>query len=153
VSAVRVLSAGELAPGSLRAVDVPDADGTLLPVVVVRDAEGEYHALGNECSHQSVLLSEGEDDAVDGCALECWLHGSSFDLRTGEPSGLPATRAVPVYRVAVDGDDVLVDVEGRPSTAGERDAAGTPETTAPRGARQTAPTPDAPATGAARKES
>nr|WP_299036481.1 Rieske 2Fe-2S domain-containing protein [uncultured Pseudokineococcus sp.] len=144
MSAVRVLGAGELAPGTLRAVDVPDADGTLLPVVVVRDAEGEHHALANECSHQSVALSEGGDDAIEGCALECWLHGSSFDLRTGEPSGLPATRAVPVYRVTVDGDDVLVDVEDRPSTAGARDAAGTPETTT---------TPDAPATGDARKES
>jgi len=144
VSLVRVLGSGELEPGSLRAVDVPDAAGTLLPVVVVRDEAGEYHALADECSHQSVLLSEGEQDAVEDCALECWLHGSRFDLRTGEPSGLPATRAVPVYRVAVDGDDVLVDVEDRPSTAGERDAAGTPETTT---------TPDAPATGAARKES
>ncbi|MEJ5946016.1 non-heme iron oxygenase ferredoxin subunit [Pseudokineococcus basanitobsidens] len=113
MSLVRVLAAGELPPGSLRAVDVPDAEGTLLPVVVVRDEDGAYHALADECSHQAVLLSDGEDDAVEGCALECWLHGSRFDLRTGAPSGLPATRPVPVYRVEVDGDDLLVDVEAR----------------------------------------
>ena len=40
--------------------------------------------------------------------IECWLHGSSFDLRTGKPSGLPATRPVPVYPVKIEGDDVLV---------------------------------------------
>ena len=56
-------------------------------------------------------LSEGE---VDGCTIECWLHGSRFDLRTGQPSGPPATDPVPVYPVQVegDGDDavVLVDI-------------------------------------------
>ena len=40
--------------------------------------------------------------------IECWLHGSRFDLRTGKPSGLPATRPVPVYPVKIEGDDVLV---------------------------------------------
>ena len=42
--------------------------------------------------------------------IECWLHGSRFDLRTGKPSGPPATEPVAVYAVQVDGDDVLVDV-------------------------------------------
>ncbi|WP_298991102.1 non-heme iron oxygenase ferredoxin subunit [uncultured Pseudokineococcus sp.] len=129
MSLVRVLAAGDLQPGSLRAVDVADAAGTLLPVVVVRDEDGGYHALGDECSHQAVLLSDGEDDAVEGCALECWLHGSRFDLRTGQPSGLPATRPVPVYRVAVDGEDVLVDVEARPDDESTDDESTTPTPT------------------------
>ncbi|MEJ5915568.1 non-heme iron oxygenase ferredoxin subunit [Pseudokineococcus sp. 1T1Z-3] len=117
MSLVRVLGAGELEPGSLRALDVAGADGTLLPVVVVRDEDGGYHAVADECSHQAVLLSDGEDDAVEGCAVECWLHGSRFDLRTGKPSGLPATRPLPVYRLEVDGDDVLVDVDVRQDVA------------------------------------
>ena len=50
-------------------------------------------------------LSEGE---VDDSTVECWLHGSRFDLRTGKPTGLPATEPVPVYPVKIDGDDVLV---------------------------------------------
>ena len=44
------------------------------------------------------------------CEIECWLHGSRFDLRTGKPTGLPATEPVAVYPVTVQGDDVLVDV-------------------------------------------
>ena len=59
------------------------------------------------CSHAEVSLSEGE---VDDGEIECWLHGSRFDLRTGQPTGLPATEPVPVYPVKIDGDDVLVDV-------------------------------------------
>jgi 3-phenylpropionate/trans-cinnamate dioxygenase ferredoxin subunit len=102
-------------------VDVP-SPGALavvvegVPVAVVRDEEGHVHAIRDICSHADVALSEGE---VDGCTIECWLHGSRFDLRTGSPSGPPAVTAVPVYRVTVegDGDDavVLVDVHARPA--------------------------------------
>ena len=97
-------------------VDVP-VPGALavvvdaIPVAVVRDSDGGVHALRDICSHADVALSEGE---VDGCTLECWLHGSRFDVRTGEPSGPPATRPVPVYLVKVEGEGenaiVLVDV-------------------------------------------
>jgi 3-phenylpropionate/trans-cinnamate dioxygenase ferredoxin subunit len=78
-----------------------------VPVAVVRDSTGEVFALGDTCSHANVSLSEG--DVEDG-TVECWLHGSRFDLRTGKPTGLPAIRPVPVYPVAIEGDDVLVDV-------------------------------------------
>ena len=78
-----------------------------LPVSIVRDEEGHVHAIGDTCSHAEVSLSEGE---VDDCTIECWLHGSRFDLRTGQPTALPAIRPVPVYPVTIDGDDVLVDV-------------------------------------------
>jgi 3-phenylpropionate/trans-cinnamate dioxygenase ferredoxin component len=77
------------------------------PVAVVR-AGGEVFAIRDECSHAAVPLSEGE---VDGCTIECWLHGSRFDLRTGKPTGMPATEPVPVYPVKIEGDDVLVAIE------------------------------------------
>ena len=79
-------------------------DGT--PVAIVH-TEGEWFAIYDVCSHQEVPLSEGE---VDGTTLECWLHGSRFDLRTGFPSGPPATQPVPVYPVSVEGDRVFVTV-------------------------------------------
>jgi 3-phenylpropionate/trans-cinnamate dioxygenase ferredoxin component len=58
-------------------------------------------------SHAQIALSEGE---VEGCEIECWLHGSMFDLRTGKPTNLPATEPVPIYPCRVDGDEVYVDV-------------------------------------------
>jgi 3-phenylpropionate/trans-cinnamate dioxygenase ferredoxin subunit len=76
-------------------------------VAVVR-TDDEVFAIHDECSHANIQLSEGD---VEGCLIECWLHGSTFDLRTGKPTTLPAFEPVPVYPVRVDGDDVLVDVE------------------------------------------
>ena len=77
-----------------------------VPVSVIR-TQGQVYAINDICSHANVSLSEGE---VEDCQIECWLHGSSFDLRTGKPSGPPATRPVPVYPVKIEGDDVLVSV-------------------------------------------
>ena len=76
-------------------------------VALVRH-EGELYAIRDECSHGRVMLSLGE---VDDTTIECFAHGSRFDLRTGEPLELPATRPVPVYPVQVEGDDVLVDLD------------------------------------------
>jgi 3-phenylpropionate/trans-cinnamate dioxygenase ferredoxin component len=75
-------------------------------VALVR-TEDEVFAIHDECSHASIPLSEGE---VEGCEIECWLHGSMFDLRTGKPTNLPATEPVNIYPCKVDGDAVYVDV-------------------------------------------
>jgi 3-phenylpropionate/trans-cinnamate dioxygenase ferredoxin subunit len=77
-----------------------------VPVAVVR-AGGSVYAVHDECTHEEVPLSEGE---VYDQTVECWLHGSCFDLATGKPTGPPASKAVAVYPVQIDGDDVLVDV-------------------------------------------
>ena len=77
------------------------------PVCIARSG-GTVYAISDVCSHADVALSEG--DVADG-TIECWLHGSLFDLATGEPSGLPATRPVPTFPVTVEGADVLVQME------------------------------------------
>jgi 3-phenylpropionate/trans-cinnamate dioxygenase ferredoxin subunit len=76
------------------------------PVVLVRQGE-QVHALRDECSHATLALSEGE---VTRKGIECWLHGSCFDLRTGAPSSLPATEPVDVFPVEIRDGDVYVDV-------------------------------------------
>ncbi|MBM0276412.1 non-heme iron oxygenase ferredoxin subunit [Micromonospora tarensis] len=97
---IRICSAEDIPKGTAISADV---DGTR--IALVHGEDGVFYAAYDECSHASVALSEGE---VDGCTLECWLHGSRFDLRTGEPTGLPATEPVPVYPVEVrDGDIYL----------------------------------------------
>ncbi|HEX8497183.1 MAG TPA: non-heme iron oxygenase ferredoxin subunit [Actinomycetales bacterium] len=78
-----------------------------LPVAVVRAEDGSVHAVDDTCSHANVSLAEGE---VEDCSIECWLHGSRFDLRTGEPTGLPATAPIAVYAVDVADGTVMVDV-------------------------------------------
>ncbi|MDQ1602823.1 MAG: 3-phenylpropionate/trans-cinnamate dioxygenase ferredoxin component [Actinomycetota bacterium] len=77
-----------------------------LPIAIVRSA-GEVYAIHDVCSHANVALSEGE---IEDQTIECWLHGSRFDLVTGRPTGLPATQPVSVYPVKIDGDEILVSV-------------------------------------------
>ncbi len=97
----RACALADLVEGTPLKVDV---DG--LDVAVVKHG-GEVFAIEDECSHAAVALSEGD---VEDCTIECWLHGSRFDLRTGKPTGLPATEPVPVFPVQIDGDDVLIDL-------------------------------------------
>jgi 3-phenylpropionate/trans-cinnamate dioxygenase ferredoxin component len=75
------------------------------PVAIVGSESGDFHAISDVCSHAEVSLSDGE---IEGYTVECWLHGSRFDVRTGQPLGPPATRAVPVYDITIDGEDVYV---------------------------------------------
>jgi 3-phenylpropionate/trans-cinnamate dioxygenase ferredoxin subunit len=92
--------------------DVPE-DGTVRveldgrPVCLAR-VQGQVYAIQDVCSHADVPLSEGE---VDGTTVECWLHGSRFDLTTGKPIGPPATEPVPVYDTTIEGETVLVRLE------------------------------------------
>jgi 3-phenylpropionate/trans-cinnamate dioxygenase ferredoxin subunit len=99
---VKVASLSALADDSALHVEVGN-----VPVCLARSG-GEVMAILDECSHAEVSLSDGE---VENCTIECWLHGSRFDLRTGKPTGLPATEAVPVYPVRIDGDDIYVAVK------------------------------------------
>jgi nitrite reductase/ring-hydroxylating ferredoxin subunit len=99
---VRVAALSDLAEDTAKQVMV---GGT--PVCLAR-SQGEVMAIFDECSHAEVALSDGD---VENCTVECWLHGSRFDLRTGKPIGLPATEAVPVYPVRIDGDDIFVAVK------------------------------------------
>lgn len=80
-------------------------------VAIVHTAQGLF-AIEDRCSHADVALSEGE---VDGCTIECWLHGSAFDLFSGAPLSLPAISPVRIYQVIADGSDdsrrILVNAE------------------------------------------
>ena len=80
--------------------------------VAVARHEEEVFAVENICSHAAVALSEG---VVEDCTVECWLHGSRFDLRTGKPTGLPATEPIATFPAEirdVDGSaEVWVDVD------------------------------------------
>ena len=83
-----------------------------VPLALVRTDEGVF-AIKDRCSHADVPLSEGE---VDGCTIECWLHGSQFDVRTGRPMTLPATAVVPVFPVRITGDgaDSIIEISTTP---------------------------------------
>ena len=95
----------DLAEGSAKRIEING-----IPVCLAR-SNGKLYAVNDTCSHADVSLSEGE---VEDGKVECWLHGSLFDLATGKPLGLPATRPVPVYAVKTEDDTVLVSVDEHP---------------------------------------
>ena len=99
---LRACSVDEIVAGKPHPVTVGEVD-----VALVRDGD-DFYAIRDECSHANIALSEGD---VEGCLIECWLHGSTFDLRTGEPTTLPAFEPVPIYPVRVEGEELHVDVE------------------------------------------
>jgi len=100
----RVCALTDLDDDKPYAVEVGD-----VPVVLVRQGD-EVHALRDECTHAELALSDGE---VTRKGIECFLHGSCFDLRTGAPSSLPATEPVDVFGVRVSDGDVYVDASAR----------------------------------------
>ena len=100
-SGVRVCGLDELEPGTAHRFDV---EGHQLCVVRIGD---DVHVIGDTCTHQDISLAEGEV-YPDEREIECWKHGSTFSLTTGQPTVLPATKPTPVYDVVVDGDDVVV---------------------------------------------
>jgi 3-phenylpropionate/trans-cinnamate dioxygenase ferredoxin subunit len=93
----------ELKSGSARRFDVGSHRIALVRI------DDDFYAIGDTCSHADYSLAEGEVDC-DERTLECWKHGSQFSLDDGHPVSLPATRAVPVYEVAVDDGDVFVSI-------------------------------------------
>lgn len=103
MASVRVASTSEVAPGEVVAFEAAG-----MPVAVA-NVDGTFYAIYNICSHALAMLSEGELD-TDECTLTCPLHGSAFDLKTGEPVTLPAFQPVPIYNVSVQGDDLFVDI-------------------------------------------
>jgi 3-phenylpropionate/trans-cinnamate dioxygenase ferredoxin subunit len=98
---VRLCGRHDLAPGQAARFDVA---GLRIALVRIGDA---FYAVGDRCSHEDYSLADG-DVWPDECELECAKHGSTFDLRTGQPCSLPATQAVPVYQLVVDADSVSV---------------------------------------------
>lgn len=96
----------QLAPNSATRFDV---EGRAVAVVRIGD---DIYAIGDTCSHAAVSLSEGEL-WCDEKEIECWKHGSTFSLVTGEPQTLPATQPVPVYVARVVDGMIEIDVEAQ----------------------------------------
>jgi len=101
VEFVKVAAIGEIAPGRAKRVEVGEEE------IAVFNLDGAYYAIGDTCSHEEASLAEGD---VFGDCVECPLHGSEFDIRTGKALTLPAVLPVPTYPVKLDGDAILVGV-------------------------------------------
>ena len=92
---ITIANVDDIPPGHAARIEIDD-----VPIAIF-NCNGTFYAVDDTCSHAEASLSEGELD-VDFCTVECPLHGSAFDLRTGEPTALPAVVPVRVHRVVVE---------------------------------------------------
>ena len=96
---VKVAQVSEIRPGEMIAVEVDNEQ------VVLVNVAGSIHAIDDTCSHAYASLSEGD---LNGEEVECPLHVGSFNVTTGTPVNPPVSEPIRVYRVQIDGDDILV---------------------------------------------
>lgn len=96
---VKVAQTGDLSPGQMKLVEIGDER------ILLTNLGGEYHAVAEVCSHAFAPLSEGD---LTNEEVECPLHGSVFNVKTGEVLSPPADESLTVYPVRVEGSDILV---------------------------------------------
>jgi 3-phenylpropionate/trans-cinnamate dioxygenase ferredoxin subunit len=101
VAVIRVCALDELPAGEVVRVlaHVP---------IAVFNADGTLYAIDDTCTHQDASLADGW---LEGCLVECPLHSSTFDLRTGVPTCPPARKPVRTYPVLIEDGMILVDAD------------------------------------------
>ena len=100
---VRVADSG-LGAGEMLAVDV----GRVSLAIYHLD-DGSWHATDNVCTHAFAMLTDGW---LEGAEIECPLHAGRFDVRTGKGLCPPVDEPLRVYPVRIDGDAVMVRMDG-----------------------------------------
>ncbi len=96
---VKVAEVSEISPGEMKVVEVGEEQ------ILLVNVDGNIHACEDICSHAYASLSEGD---LNGDEVECPLHGSAFNVITGEALTPPAEDSIRVFEVRIEGEDVLV---------------------------------------------
>ena len=99
---VRVCAKSEIAPDSVKAFDVGDRR------LAVFNLGGRYYVTDDECTHASASLADG---MLDGDVIVCAVHMGAFHVPTGEVKAPPCAMALRTYKVELNEDDVLVDLD------------------------------------------
>ena len=88
-----------LSPGQMKCISI-DGHGILLANV-----NGTFYATDEMCTHEDARLCTGslKDEFV-----KCPLHGSRFNLRTGEVMDEPAEEDLRTYPLKIEGEDILI---------------------------------------------
>ena len=71
------------------------------------NVDGTFYAVDNNCPHNGGPLGKGR---LEGCVLECPIHGWRWDLSTGRSVAPPSYTRVLSVPVRIEGDQVLLGV-------------------------------------------
>ncbi len=108
---IRICPLVELPEGEARRVDTPDLGAGIPPIAIFRTDEGVVFAIDDTCTHQDASLADGW---LEGCEVECPLHASRFDLRTGDVDAPPAKIGVRAHAVRIENGDIWVTLSDEP---------------------------------------
>lgn len=100
---VKVAKRGEVPDGGARVVEACGRK------IALFNRGGSFYAIDDACRHLGASLAAGD---VYGTRVICPLHGWEYDLTTGASIDDPATR-VGCFAVKVEGDEILVEIEGQ----------------------------------------
>ena len=96
---IEVGKTGELAPGTMKRLDIQGRR------ILLANVEGRFCAADDTCTHEEASLSKG---FLKGAWVKCPLHGSRFNVCTGEVLEEPAEDRLRTYPVRLEGDRILV---------------------------------------------
>lgn len=99
---VEIAKIGDLEPGEVIGCEVEGQPIALFNI------EGEYFAIEDRCTHRDAQLSLGE---VVGEVVVCPFHAAEFSIKTGDALTQPATEPVRTYRVRVEGESIMVELD------------------------------------------
>jgi p-cumate 2,3-dioxygenase ferredoxin component len=96
-------AADEVVEGEIKQAPLPDGSNVALYRV-----DGVIYATADMCTHGEASLSlEG---VLTGITVECTFHFGSFDVTTGEPTGMPCEVPLKTYPVTVVDGKVQIEV-------------------------------------------
>ena len=93
----------EVAEGEIKKAALPDGS----PVALYR-VDGKIYATADTCTHGEASLSE--EGILTGRIVECTFHFGTFDVTTGEPTGMPCEIPLKTYPVKVIDEQVCIEV-------------------------------------------
>jgi 3-phenylpropionate/trans-cinnamate dioxygenase ferredoxin subunit len=96
---IKIGKVDELRPRSMKRVDI---NGRRM---LLANVNGRFCATDDTCTHEDASLSTG---SLRGELVKCPLHGSRFNVCTGEALEEPAEQNLKTYPVRVEGDNILV---------------------------------------------
>ena len=96
---VKIAEVSDIAVGEMMVVEVGGER------VLLVNVGGNIYACDDICSHAFASLSEGD---LNGEEVECPLHGSAFNVISGEAMTPPADENVKVYQLRIEGQDILL---------------------------------------------
>lgn len=94
--------ASELPPGTMKRVDVRGRR------ILLANVDGRFCAVDDTCTHEEASLSTG---VLKGGLVKCPLHGSRFNVCTGEAMEEPAEENLRTYRVRLEGERILIGLD------------------------------------------